>query len=54
MADCPECNEELFITPDLSIGKFINCDWCGAELEIIQVEPYRVKPSPEIEDMWGE
>jgi alpha-aminoadipate carrier protein LysW len=54
MATCPECGERLFIPPGQPLSKFIDCDWCGAELEIVQVEPYRVEKAPSIEDAWGE
>jgi len=54
MTICPECDERLFIPPGQPLGKFVDCDWCEAELEIIQVEPYRIKKAPPIEDAWGE
>jgi len=36
---CPECDEEVYIDPDLEQGEVITCEQCGIELEIINTSP---------------
>lgn len=54
MVCCPVCGEKTHIQPGLPIGKFVDCKWCGSELEIVSREPYTLVEAPEIEDAWGE
>lgn len=54
MPRCPSCHEELHISPQAQLGQFIDCKWCGEELEIVAVEPFEVEKAPSINDYWGE
>ena len=51
---CPECDAELAIPADAVQNELIACDDCGAELEIVSLDPLSLEPAPEIEEDWGE
>jgi len=53
-AECPECGAEVSLHDDLEVGEIIDCGTCGAELEVIDVEPPVLEPAPELEEDWGE
>ena len=42
---CPECDNPLSINVDeVDEGETVTCDECGAELEIVSVDPLEVAP----------
>jgi alpha-aminoadipate carrier protein LysW len=54
MATCPECAAELDLAPDLELGEILVCADCGAELEVMGLDPVEVDLAPEVEEDWGE
>ncbi len=36
------------------LGEVVECAECGAELEIVALEPLTVELAPEVEEDWGE
>ena len=36
---CPECSEDVFVDAESEQGDIISCDECGAELEIVGLDP---------------
>jgi len=56
MAKCPECDAELMIPDDVTLGEILSCPDCGLELEVKQVEGGHVELQElEIEgEDWGE
>ena len=38
-AECPQCEKDVSVGSHPSIGKIVHCDGCGAELEIVQLDP---------------
>jgi alpha-aminoadipate carrier protein LysW len=36
---CPECSEEVFIDADTEQGDIVFCDECGADLEVVGLDP---------------
>lgn len=53
--NCPECDATLTIDQnDVIEGEIIPCADCGAELEVISVEPLELALAPTIEEDWGE
>lgn len=50
---CTECEGPLNVTPSL-VGEILDCDDCGAELEVTALHPPTVALAPEIEEDWGE
>lgn len=52
--ECLECAAELTVNDDVMQGEILTCDDCGAELEVIELEPLTLDLAPlEMED-WGE
>jgi len=38
-AVCPECDEEVYVDADSEQGSVISCDECGADLEVVGLDP---------------
>ena len=53
-AECPVCAAEVLLMPDVVEGELIVCPECGAELEVINVEPPELAEAPQEEEDWGE
>jgi len=53
-AVCPECEAEVTIPAGAMLSELISCKECGAELEIISLNPPQVDLAPETEEDWGE
>ena len=51
---CPECDAEVAIPADAMENELIACPDCGAELEIISLDPVELEMAPEVEEDWGE
>jgi alpha-aminoadipate carrier protein LysW len=52
--ECPECAAVLDLAPDVEEGEIAVCPDCGAELEVMSVDPLTVDLAPEVEEDWGE
>lgn len=39
---CPECDEEVYVDADSEQGDTVTCDECGAELEIVGLDPFEL------------
>jgi alpha-aminoadipate/glutamate carrier protein LysW len=53
-AECIECGAVLAVPADVMQGEILPCGECGAELEVVSLEPLALEPAPlEMED-WGE
>ena len=37
--DCPECEEKVFVDAESEQGDIVTCDECGAELEVVGLDP---------------
>ncbi len=54
-ATCPECDADVQIPEDAMQGEIVACDDCGAELELLALEPApSLALAPEIQEDWGE
>ena len=42
ITECPDCEETIIIPDDSEVGEIIDCPNCGAELEIISINPPQV------------
>ncbi len=40
---CPDCEIEFEIPEDAQIGEILDCENCGAEMEIINLDPIKIK-----------
>lgn len=56
MADieCVECGDGVQVADDAMLGEVLECFECGAELEIVNLDPLTVELAPEVEEDWGE
>ncbi|MBX3085675.1 MAG: lysine biosynthesis protein LysW [Anaerolineae bacterium] len=52
-AVCPECEAELTLNNVLR-GEIVQCADCGADLEVVSVEPLTLEPAPMEQEDWGE
>ena len=52
--NCPECEATLNLDATLIEGELVPCPDCGAELEVVSVDPLELALAPEIEEDWGE
>ena len=51
--ECLECGADVAVTDDVMQGEILTCDDCGAELEVLELEPLVLEMAPlEMED-WG-
>lgn len=39
---CPDCKEEVAIPEDCEVGEVLECKNCGAEMEVLNLEPFQV------------
>lgn len=52
--ECVECGAVIVVPDDVMQGEILPCPDCGADLEVISLEPLAVDLAPmEMED-WGE
>lgn len=54
MAECIECGDELSLYDGIEAGEILDCSTCGAELEVLSVDPVEVDTAPELQQDWGE
>ena len=54
LAECPECAADVDLSDDVMEGEIVICADCGAELEVVSVEPLILELAPEEEEDWGE
>jgi len=54
MTECVECGADVALHDDLEVGEIIDCATCGAELEVVDVNPPVLERAPELEEDWGE
>jgi len=43
LSGCPACGVAVSLAEDIVLGEVVWCDHCGAELEVISVEPVRLE-----------
>ena len=51
---CPECEDEISLPSDVEQGEIVQCASCGAELEVMSLDPVTLALAPEEEEDWGE
>ena len=50
---CPECEGELVLHEPIQ-GEIVPSPTCGADLEVMALDPLRLDLAPEEEEDWGE
>ena len=53
MAECPECAGQIELA-DVVEGEIVQCGDCGAELEVVSLDPVTLELAPEDDEEWGE
>ncbi|MBM7846037.1 MULTISPECIES: lysine biosynthesis protein LysW [Herpetosiphon] len=53
-AQCPECEGTIALAADILDGEIVPCPDCGAELEVVSLNPVVLELAPEVEEDWGE
>lgn len=53
-AECPECAGNVSFNGKTMKGEIVTCPDCGAELEVIDLNPPTLDLAPEVEEDWGE
>ena len=51
---CPECDADVEMPADVMENELVSCSECGAELEVMGLNPIELELAPEIEEDWGE
>ena len=54
MGECPVCAAEIELAKDVIAGELIVCGECGAELEIVALDPVKINEAPSAEEDWGQ
>ena len=42
IVECPDCKEPIIIPDDSETGEIVDCQNCGAEIEILCLNPLQV------------
>jgi alpha-aminoadipate carrier protein LysW len=51
---CVECGAGVPLPEDVMENEILHCPDCGAELEVISLDPLTLSLAPEVEEDWGE
>ena len=54
MGECPVCAADVDLADDAMAGELIVCEDCGAELEIVGLDPVKLNEAPSAEEDWGQ
>jgi alpha-aminoadipate/glutamate carrier protein LysW len=54
MNSCPECGSAVAVGERSRVAQILTCEGCGAELEVLSVDPIALALAPEPEEDWGE
>ena len=54
MNTCPECDARVALREDVERGEVVPCPECGAELEVLTLDPVSFTLAPPVEEDWGE
>lgn len=52
-ANCPECDAQVDLT-GMVLNEIVVCADCGADLEVISLDPPALEVAPMEEEDWGE
>lgn len=53
-AECPECGATISFKTAPVLHELVRCSDCGAELEVVTLEPLALALAPTEEEDWGE
>lgn len=49
-AACPECEEKVYVDADSEQGDIVTCEECGADLEVVGLDPIELDLSESKDD----
>ncbi len=52
--ECPICGGDVSLANDTIQGELIECQDCGTELEVTNLNPIKLAEAPQEEEDWGE
>lgn len=52
-AICPECEGPVALRDPMQ-GEIVPCAACGADLEVVSLNPLQLDLAPEVQEDWGE
>jgi alpha-aminoadipate carrier protein LysW len=52
--ECPVCGNEIVMENSTVKGELLDCEDCGTELEVTNLNPFAVEEAPQEEEDWGE
>lgn len=53
-ATCPECEATITLGKNTVEAEILACPECGAELEVVSLDPPELALAPQEEEDWGE
>ncbi|MCL5996834.1 MAG: lysine biosynthesis protein LysW [Chloroflexi bacterium] len=53
-AECPECDATITFKTEPILHELVRCPECGAELEVVNLQPLTLALAPVEEEDWGE
>lgn len=53
-AECPECGAVITFDAQPLLNELVRCPDCGAELEVVSLDPLTLALAPTEEEDWGE
>ena len=53
-AECPECAGDVTFKTAPLLHELIRCSDCGAELEVVKLDPITLELAPTEEEDWGQ
>ena len=52
--NCMDCGGDIEVPADAMQGEILPCAACGAEMEVLTLEPVTVGAAPLVQEDWGE
>ena len=54
MAKCIECGSSITLPEGTVENEILDCEACGVELEVVNIDPPTIELAPEEQEDWGE
>ncbi|MCU0514684.1 MAG: lysine biosynthesis protein LysW [Anaerolineae bacterium] len=51
---CPECAADFALPAGVMVNELLSCPDCGAELEVLGLDPVELANAPDVQEDWGE
>lgn len=54
MSECVVCGSDVALDESPLRGELIDCNDCGSELEVVQINPVLLQEAPQEAEDWGQ